>query len=307
MENKNVENKRITRNLVVNRKENTLQVLVQEYAKSYRKMTVAQISENYQRIGEEAFRGSMALEKVVLPRSLVELGDRVFQGCSNLKEVELPSSLTRIGEGCFANCTRLERARIPAYVESIASETFLWNRNLREVLFSRRSRLVSVGIKAFDKCDSLEHILLPDTVREIGYRAFNNCRKLSEIHFPQNLLYIGDAAFYFCDMKNIILPEGLCYIGRRAFCNLRYLDIAILPASVRYIGDKAFRGCNRMRILEIHGNPQYIGESIANHCVTVRCVEGSRVDEYCRKEGYTVEYLEEEIDADMGEELEELE
>ena len=62
-----------------------------------------------------------------------------------------------------------------------------------------------------------------------------------------------------------------------------------------------------MRFLEIQGNPHYIGDIIVNHTTTIRCIKGSRVDEYCKREGYMVEYLEEEIDEDTGKYVEEQE
>ena len=76
------QNNRGNRNLAVEKKKYGVHVLVREYAKSYRALALVEIPDQYRRVGEEAFRDSRALEKVVFPKSMVELGERAFCFCS---------------------------------------------------------------------------------------------------------------------------------------------------------------------------------------------------------------------------------
>ena len=56
------------RKSVVEKKKYGVHVLVREYAKSYRTLALVEIPDQYRKVGEEAFRDSRALEKVVFPK-----------------------------------------------------------------------------------------------------------------------------------------------------------------------------------------------------------------------------------------------
>ena len=60
---------------------------------------------------------------------------------------------------------------------------------------------------------------------------------------------------------------------------------------VRYLGSNAFHGCNRLKYIEIVHNPEFIGESLINKPVIVKCKKGSKVDDYCRTYGYLTNYI----------------
>ena len=44
---------------------------------------------------------------------------------------------------------------------------------------------------AFDRCDSLTSIVIPDSVKDIDYCAFNNCKSLTSITLPSSLKYLN--------------------------------------------------------------------------------------------------------------------
>ena len=60
---------------------------------------------------------------------------------------------------------------------------------------------------------------------------------------------------------------------------------------VRYLGSNAFHGCDRMKYIEIVHNPEFIGESLVNKPVIIKCKKGSKVDDYCRTYGYQTDYI----------------
>ena len=91
--------------------------------------------------------------------------------------------------------------------------------------FTHLSQTYSVvGIKgeAFNACNKLTSIVLPNTVSTIGGYAFYGCTELQSVTFSNSLEEIRYNAF-----------EG-CY-------NLSSID---LPASVRFIDVHAFEGCS---------------------------------------------------------------
>ena len=55
-----------------------------------------------------------------------------------------------------------------------------------------------IGKHAFDGCEYLTGIQLPEGIEVIGNSAFNGCTSLAEISIPESVASIGDSAFYYC-------------------------------------------------------------------------------------------------------------
>ncbi|MBK1790863.1 leucine-rich repeat domain-containing protein [Persicirhabdus sediminis] len=71
---------------------------------------------------------------------------------------------------------------------------------------------------AFDGCDLLTKIELPDSVIEIGASAFCECRSLVSIQLSSNLQSIGSDAFVACvSLNEVVIPASVGHIGQRAF------------------------------------------------------------------------------------------
>ena len=66
--------------------------------------------------------------------------------------------------------------------------------------------VTSISDLAFNFCDSLTNINIPDSVTSIGYLAFRGCRNLISIEIPAGVTSIGVNAFNDCD-KLVIRAE----------------------------------------------------------------------------------------------------
>ena len=78
--------------------------------------------------------------------------------------------------------------------------------------------VTSIGDYAFEKCNSLIDIAIPDTVKTIGDSAFRLCTSLKSIMIPEGVTSIGNYAFYWCtDLTSINIPKGVTEIGEHAF------------------------------------------------------------------------------------------
>ncbi|MFR3322812.1 MAG: leucine-rich repeat domain-containing protein [Lachnospiraceae bacterium] len=126
---------------------------------------------------------------------------------------------------------------------------------------------------------------------EINDHAFYRCKSLDTIQFPEHLRRIGGQAFYFCGFPSIALPDSLEILEESAFFKCTQLTYVRIPKNVRFIGKWAFHGCNRLQYLEIRHDPDFIGEWIINRSATIRCYQGSKVDQYCQASGFKTEYL----------------
>ena len=69
-------------------------------------------------------------------------------------------------------------------------------------------KVVSINSHAFQWCEKLEEVTIPDTVTSIGAYAFGSCGKLCNLYIPASVTSIGDYAFANCDNLTIITPKG---------------------------------------------------------------------------------------------------
>ena len=75
-----------------------------------------------------------------------------------------------------------------------------------------------IGERAFQDCESLVSITLPEGLTTIGYGAFRDCTSLASITLPEGVTTIGSYAFRDCtSLTSIIIPESVTSIGGYAF------------------------------------------------------------------------------------------
>ena len=74
---------------------------------------------------------------------------------------------------------------------------------------SRTLKVVAVGDQAFNDCDSLTNITIPNTVTSIGEYAFSGCSGLANITIPNSVTTIENFAFNGCtSLKELHIEDG---------------------------------------------------------------------------------------------------
>ena len=112
--------------------------------------------------------------------------------------------------------------------------------------------VTTIGDWAFDCCDSLTNINIPNSVTTIGWCAFYGCDSLTSINIPNSVATIGEGAFYVCNsLTSINIPNSVTTIGKNAFLGCRSLTSINIPNSVTTIGDSAFDGCESLTSINI--------------------------------------------------------
>ena len=97
------------------------------------KLEEIKILDRITHIGKGAFEGTLALQKVVLPRNLTALPEALFYD-SAVSDVTLPDNITEIPTACFYDCRNLRRIVLPAGVTRVAPDAFHYCVNLAEVV-----------------------------------------------------------------------------------------------------------------------------------------------------------------------------
>ena len=133
-----------------------------------------------------------------------------------------------IGDGENAIFYSNQKVTIPENVTTIASKAFYncgTTSGIREVVFAGNSQLTTIGESAFEGCNYLNKITIPENVVTIGDAAFKNCFNINDFAIASNKLKtIGAEAFYSAgnlDNFKLILPASLETVGDNAFHNFK--------------------------------------------------------------------------------------
>ena len=159
--------------------------------------------------------------------------------------------------------------------------------------------VTAVGYCAFEDCDSLTSVVIPNSVTTIEEMAFANCESLIGVVIPDSVVEIGAGAFADCtrlgkltvssanpnykdvdgvlfskDGKTLVafpcgkelkegkyvIPDSVTEIGYAAFAGCENLIGVEIPQSVTVVGDAAFAGCENLTGVAIPLSVTTIGE-----------------------------------------------
>lgn len=124
-----------------------------------------------------------------------------------------------------------------------------------------------IGGHAFDNCNNISKVTLPDSITSIGNSAFDECDKLTSINIPNQVTSIGDYAFSSCyNLTGITIPTSVKNIGEGAFDGCNKLTNMTIPEGVTSIGDWTFRGCSSLTSITLPDSITSIGDSAFDSC-----------------------------------------
>lgn len=121
---------------------------------------------------------------------------------------------------------------------------------------------------AFQNCDLLTDITLPESILYIGYAAFSGCTDLVSINIPNSVKSIGNGAFTNCSsLTSINIPEGITKIS--AFGGCTSLKSVHLPSTLTSIGEGAFSDCKSLVSIDIPESVTEIEKDAFNGCTSL--------------------------------------
>ena len=204
-------------------------------------------------IGDRAFCACTALRQANLPASLQKIGDYAFADCSAAK-ISVRDRVSMIGVAAFNGCSRVSiDLRNPYY--TVHSNCVISNSNFSIVsAFQSCSmppvqNLLGIGDYAFEGCNSITRLEIPNGVTHIGVGAFASCSRLEEVSLSDSVQVIGKMAFKKCpNLQTVHLQDGITTIDAQAFADCTRLKNISIPKSVTYRAKDAFVECPYIKL-----------------------------------------------------------
>ncbi len=219
------------------------------------------------RINRAAFFYCQNLKKVSLPEGMESIPACAFEGCKSLTGITIPDSVKEIGYCAFLGCESLENISFPEGLTTVDGDAFfntayfnseknrdggvlyigniLVRAKTDEVsgVYDIRNGVTSISAHAFEDCEDLTGVVIPDSVMSIGEDAFFNTGYYNdEENWSNGALYIGDILIENgyswsgqCEVK-----DGTKIIADRAFAQDDSPRGVSIPKSVKSIGKWAF-------------------------------------------------------------------
>ena len=219
------------------------------------------ISNTTKFIHSSAFRDRSSFTSVTIPDSVTSIGERAFYDCDSLTSITIPDSVTSIGEDAFSHCSSLTSVIIPDSVMSISDGAFYntgyynnesnWengvlyigkylieSKNTITGAYTVKSGTNVIANSAFESCEDLTSVTIPDSVKSIGDYAFRNCSSLTSITIPDSVKSIGSSAFYYCsELTNVTIGNSVTSIGHYAFSSCSSLTSVEFKNTEGWIAD----------------------------------------------------------------------
>lgn len=192
------------------------------------------------------FRGNTLIEtfdEFEKFEKVTEIKGYAFENCTSLRSINIGENIQRILYRAMAGCSALyiEDLSLPKLqlVEGAAFDSVSIKR------ISSLGKIIAMPStagrsKTWGNYNTLESVVLPNSLTEIGASAFQNYVALKDVVFPEGITKIDTDAFRDCSALDVVLPESVEYIGGYAFSKTSMGGELHLP-NLTYLGGTGWR------------------------------------------------------------------
>lgn len=171
--------------------------------------------------------------------------------------------------------------------------------------------VTAIGDNAFEECETLTAVTIPESVLTIGAKAFYECWGVTEITVPENVAHIGIDAFHSTSITSVVWNAKNCtcdryYVNETPFSSgvtsftfgdkvevipttlcytMSKLTEIVIPGNVKRIEDGAFKGCTSLTEVTIPKGLTHIGPEVFSGCSKITTVHWNAVN--CELSGHT--------------------
>lgn len=187
------------------------------------------------RLNNFAFSNCEQLRSIVIPEGVEYIPMGCFHGCTHLSDLVLPSTVVDINVDAL-NYTAWMKQQDDGLVY-YNDLLFTWKGsnlpNNGHLTVREGTRIICD--QALQQCRDLRSIILPNSIHRIGQEAFS-CTYLQHIVMPDGLREIHSGAFMCCPhLQSITIPASVCEIGVDLFTGCEQLQhIEVHPDNPYY-------------------------------------------------------------------------
>lgn len=176
--------------------------------------------------------------------------------------------------------------------------------------FDREITIIGEG--AFQSCNNLESVVIPESVETLSFISFQLCDNLTKVTMGEKLRNIEACVFNLCpkltefesiyasddkrciiidgkllafapaDINSYTIPEGVTYIADNIFDDCAMLYEVNIPDEVTHIGNYAFDDCYNLTEIDIPSKLLTVGYGAWRSCTGLRRVNITDLSAWCR-------------------------
>ena len=120
----------------------------------------------------------------------------------------------------------------------------------------------------------IAEIDIPEGVTTLDNYAFQYCENLQRITLPESLTTIGLGALSHCVFKEVVIPDGVTHLGDYAMDCCERLETLTICRGVRHIGYAAFENCKRLKrvVSRIPADSLFVIDNTVFNLIAEDCV-----------------------------------
>ena len=220
-----------------------------------RTLTNVALHEGITSIGYGAFMFAYSLDNITIPSTVSFIGSNLFEKCTALNNLVIANGnshyyldgmmIYSMGGDTLVSCHKsVDSLYLPATLRVVGG--LGGNSDVRYVYIP--DGVVKVDENAFEG-SSLQSIEVPNSVVFIDEYAFVNCESLTHVVMPETLDTMGQGCFEYCtNLTSIDIPNGLHTIPNSAFFGSTVLSHITWGDAVEVIDSFAFGGCSFLEL-----------------------------------------------------------
>ncbi len=234
-----------------------------------------------------------------------EIASGAFKNRIGVTLIDIPASVEKIAEDAFAGCNNIVLIKVAEGNKVYASkDNCIILKDSNTLLLGCQGSKIPAGTEiiatgAFNGCEMLKEIKIPDTVTTIMPEAFIGCLFVSDLEIPStvtmldgafeglanltkvvvsednpnyksvdNCILSKDGKTLVLSNKDGLIPEGVEVIGAGAFAGNFNLKSIVLPETVTLIGKRAFANCTNLTTVTLSPVVTTLGEESFAGCTS---------------------------------------
>lgn len=189
-----------------------------------------------------------------------------FIGKSGVKNIVIGNNITYVSKFLLKDYDDrylITGVSLGNSVKKIGDRAFEYCNNLLSITLP--DSLEEIGTESFIGC-GFENLVIPDSVTKVGTQCFSGCNNLKTAILSENLTNIPDYMFSHCSsLETVTMSNNISKIGDRAFIGTALINVN-LPSKLQYIGYDAFQDCDYIFSISLPASLKEIGANAFGDC-----------------------------------------